>query len=591
MTNNQKKTNDTEQKKQPKKIGTVTQQQQVFFQKRKSTKTKSKYKPELRQQEHQYKQKRNINKVNDEDPNEILIAINNYEQYMQNQSTHLRKQQQVYNEAIQKIIAGLFNKLDCWMGTIGEEFGQFGQLNEKHFQNIESKIEKIHENNILLFKKLRTSKNTKDKFQLSPYWKKHFLKIWKKELGSVFQQNNQNDGHLSKLRKSKAIGMTSYLTFHQLRNGSNTRDLISKRTDFNKQRICVVLSIFKGLGFVKEMKENKGKLFFQYNTIQILPYLKHFNLKVLELRKKRRNLILKGNQLKERVLSRVGKTYSNSKNSGPKTTNEIEIFRNFFEKLFMNKEKYICKITVGNESTSKNNHQFDQNLNNDFNFTDQGHNQENNQVNKHKQKSQDGEEEKIIINRNSTNFSFLKDEKKRKEKSQKINRKHSPNYIKKEDMKIQIKTPNHSSTSHPHSHICALSHSHLHSYSNYDSMDKNSNINKIRIKKKDDHSKIGNQKKDIHSKGKNQLKKIKSFEKKKKNMKKKINGKHFMNQNNNKKTSKKINIINSSINNKIIIRKQNSLRCNENINKSNNKTKKIQKISKLINSKVITPTN
>ncbi|KAJ6243799.1 hypothetical protein M0813_22240 [Anaeramoeba flamelloides] len=155
MTNNQKKTNDTAQKKQPKKIGTVTQQQQqVFFQKQKSTKTKSKYQPELRQQEHQYKQKRNNNKVNDEDPNEILIAINNYEKYIQNQSTHLKKQQQVYNEAIQKIIAGLFNKLDCWLGTIGEEFGQFGQLNEKHFHNIESKIEKIHENNILLFKKL-----------------------------------------------------------------------------------------------------------------------------------------------------------------------------------------------------------------------------------------------------------------------------------------------------------------------------------------------------------------------------------------------------------------------------------------------------
>ncbi|KAJ6243803.1 hypothetical protein M0813_22244 [Anaeramoeba flamelloides] len=249
------------------------------------------------------------------------------------------------------------------------------------------------------------------------------------------------------------------------------------------------------------MKENKGKLFFQYNTIQILPYLKHFNLKVLELRKKRRNLILKRNQLTERVLSRVGKTYSNSKNSGPKTTNEIEIFRKFFEKLFMNKEKYICKKTVGNESTSKNNHQFDQNLNNDFNFTDQGRNQENNQVYKHKQKSQDGEEEKIIINRNSTNFY--------------------------------------------------------------------------------DHSKIGNQKKDIHSKSKNQLKKINSFEKKKKNMKKKIIGMHSMNQNKNKKTSKKINIINSSINNKIIIRKQNSLRCNENINKSNNKTKKNTKDLKI----------
>ncbi|KAJ6243800.1 hypothetical protein M0813_22241 [Anaeramoeba flamelloides] len=88
-----------------------------------------------------------------------------------------------------------------------------------------TRIEQIYiQNEILIFVK-RTSKNTKDKFQLSPYWKKHFLKIWKKELGSVFQQNNQNDGHLSKLRKSKAIGMTSYLTFHQLRNEEEINQL------------------------------------------------------------------------------------------------------------------------------------------------------------------------------------------------------------------------------------------------------------------------------------------------------------------------------------------------------------------------------
>ncbi|KAJ3440527.1 serine/threonine-protein kinase plk [Anaeramoeba flamelloides] len=467
-----------------------------------------------------------------------------------------------------------------------------------------TRIEHIYiQNEILIFTKC-TSKNTKNTFQLSPYWKQHFLKIWKKELEIVLKQSNQKDYHLSKLRKSKAIGMTSYLTFHQLRNGSNTRDLISTGTGFNKQRICVVLSIFKGLGFVKEMKENKGELFFQYNTIYILPYLKHFNLKVVELRKKRRDLILKGKQLTEKVLSRGGKTNSNYKNSDSKTKNEIEIFRKFFEKLFTKKEKYICEIAIQNRDMSNNNQQFEQNLNIDYNDNDQGHNQENNQGNKHEQESENKEEEKIIINSTSTNFykkiinnnnkkdqktnkrkrkkkilqksqtykheqsylPFIEEEEKRKKKTKKIKTKYSPSYIKKEKKKKKIKNLKPSSKTCSHSHV----HAYPHSSSNSSLMDKNSKLNKIRIKKKDDHSKNKIQFKKFNTSKKKMKTKTKT---KMKNITKNLNGKGSANIINNKKRTKKINIVNSPINNKIIIKKKKT-RCNNNTNKTNKKTEK-----------------
>ncbi|KAJ6235483.1 hypothetical protein M0813_03630 [Anaeramoeba flamelloides] len=152
-TNKEKETHSIQPKKNQKsKESTQLQRQRVFSTKGQSTKTKVKSK--RRQQEQQYQQKRNSREINKVDPNDIFIAMKNYEKYVREQSEKLRKQQQVYDEAIEKFIMRLLKKLDDWMATIGEGLGQLHQLNKKHFHLYESNIENINMNNIKLFKKL-----------------------------------------------------------------------------------------------------------------------------------------------------------------------------------------------------------------------------------------------------------------------------------------------------------------------------------------------------------------------------------------------------------------------------------------------------
>ncbi|KAJ6246102.1 myb-like protein x [Anaeramoeba flamelloides] len=399
-----------------------------------------------------------------------------------------------------------------------------------------ARIEQIYiQNEILLFTS-HSSKNTKNKFQLSPYWKQHFLKIWTKELETIFKQNNKNYFLFSKARRSKAIGMTSYLTFQKLRNGSNTRETISQRTGFNKQRISVVLSIFKGLGFVKEQK---GQLFFQKNLAQILPYLKDYNLRLVELRKKRRNLSLQGKQLAEKLLSRMSKTNQDlGNNNKTKELKHIEIYKNIIAKMNPKKEKYICEIVIHKSNINKNNtlnniendvkkNNFNKNYNN---FID------NRQQQQQPEEEDEDEEEEETQKKSTTNIykenknqryqrhELKSNKKKKKKKKDKPSEKINPPkqfYVKQKEKNIIKKNSN---------------------YLRKKKIQSNS-LKKI-------NAKIKNEKhKDFNSKNK-----IKAKNKKKKNstINKQISNKRTRIISPNMKNQNKINIIESPINYKII---------------------------------------
>ncbi|KAJ3442666.1 drebrin-like protein [Anaeramoeba flamelloides] len=191
-------------------------------------------------------------------------------------------------------------------------------IDKTRFRNWVGLITKIYiQNGIIVYQK------SKDKdslmYTLSPLWKHNFEKMSEQSFSHFSQQSDQEKN----CRRTKAIGTLGYMTFVQLKRGFTHRNQIAENTGFNKQRICVVLSIFKGTGIVKEGKESRGALIFRKKVVEILPYLSEYNKKVVILRQQRRELIEKGNSLFQRLKERLNQNQGLGINSQQQEVNKI----------------------------------------------------------------------------------------------------------------------------------------------------------------------------------------------------------------------------------------------------------------------------
>ncbi|KAJ3440733.1 polyhomeotic distal isoform a-related [Anaeramoeba flamelloides] len=179
---------------------------------------------------------------------------------------------------------------------------------------------------------------------LNPNWKRTF-EIINGRSPSTDQNNNKRTK--PQTREEKTIGMLTFRSVHQLVLGPKTRDQISKNTKFAKQRICVVLSIFKGIGLVKENSNKKRSLFLNVSQIDVIPNTLEQNKKVIELRRRRRNLRNKGIILLNQLQSRL-----NENNANFDDLKKFEEKKKLLLKSILSKtEKYETKIETNNNPT------------------------------------------------------------------------------------------------------------------------------------------------------------------------------------------------------------------------------------------------
>ncbi|KAJ6253605.1 adenylate cyclase [Anaeramoeba flamelloides] len=173
-------------------------------------------------------------------------------------------------------------------------------------------------------------------YTLSPLWKGNFEKMAGTSFSHFWQKNDQTQ----KSRRTKAIGTLGYMTFVQLKRGFTHRNEIAENTGFNKQRICVVLSIFKGSGIVKGGKEKRGSLIFRKKVVEILPYLSEYNKKAIKLRQQRRELIEKGNLLFQKLQERLNQEKELAVNS----QQDVNSFQNKMKIIFKKRELFVTEV-------------------------------------------------------------------------------------------------------------------------------------------------------------------------------------------------------------------------------------------------------
>eukprot|EP01155_Anaeramoeba_flamelloides_P023759 Anaeramoba_flamelloidesa808233_30.p1 GENE.a808233_30~~a808233_30.p1 ORF type:complete len:334 (-),score=64.80 a808233_30:12-1013(-) len=129
--------------------------------------------------------------------------------------------------------------------------------------------------------------NKPETLQLSPSWRSIINHITK----SVRKYNKAGKQYVPKTeeiqigenRKCRTIAMLGQLVLNELRNGADSREKISEKTGFARQRICTVLSVFKAIGVVKEFGTRR-KLKIKLNRVQER-FLPQCNSRLLELNK------------------------------------------------------------------------------------------------------------------------------------------------------------------------------------------------------------------------------------------------------------------------------------------------------------------
>ncbi|KAJ3448988.1 zinc finger cchc domain-containing protein [Anaeramoeba flamelloides] len=173
-------------------------------------------------------------------------------------------------------------------------------------------------------------------YTLSPLWISNFEKM----SGTSFSHFLKKSDQTQKSRRTKAIGTLGYMTFVQLKRGFTHRNEIAENTGFNKQRICVVLSIFKGSGIVKGGKEKRGTLIFRKKVVEILPYLSEYNKKAIKLRQQRRELIEKGNLLFQKLKERL----KQEKELGVNSQHDVNKFQNKMKIIFKKRELFVTEV-------------------------------------------------------------------------------------------------------------------------------------------------------------------------------------------------------------------------------------------------------
>ncbi|KAJ3433005.1 zinc finger protein [Anaeramoeba flamelloides] len=179
---------------------------------------------------------------------------------------------------------------------------------------------------------------------LNPNWKRTFERINGRSLNP---SQNTKKRRKRQTREEKTIAMLGIRSVHQLTLGPKNRDQISKNTKFAKQRICVVLSILKGIGLVKENTTKKRSLFLNTPQIYIITNTLYYNLKTVELRKKRRNLQNKGINLLNQLTLRIKQSNANFDEAAKFEEKKLLLYKSIFSK----KEKFETKIETTKNPT------------------------------------------------------------------------------------------------------------------------------------------------------------------------------------------------------------------------------------------------
>ncbi|KAJ6242019.1 mansc domain containing protein [Anaeramoeba flamelloides] len=142
-----------------------------------------------------------------------------------------------------------------------------------------------------------------------------------------------------KTRLNKTISMLTYMSIYELKNGVDSRETISVNSGFARQRICAALSVYKGLGLVVELKKRRGHLFLNRKLLNLLPDMKTANKKIIDHRKQRRSLILKGKKLFELLLQKIESNQVTIQNS-----EYLEKLKQRTQKLFSEKEIFYTGV-------------------------------------------------------------------------------------------------------------------------------------------------------------------------------------------------------------------------------------------------------
>ncbi|KAJ6245108.1 squamosa promoter-binding-like protein [Anaeramoeba flamelloides] len=185
------------------------------------------------------------------------------------------------------------------------------------------------------------------KYSISVYWTKIFEKLF----GYQFNQNDNTKMIPETTRLNKTIAMISYLTLNELQKGFDTRDQISSNCGFPKQRICVVLSILKGMGFVSESKKKRGVLIYNEKQIDVITNFCQYKNYVLKLRRRRRELCKKGDQLLKRLNKQIKSQKTNSRKNN--SYQRFESLNKKLKKFLLQEEKYVIDLKDENLITPK----------------------------------------------------------------------------------------------------------------------------------------------------------------------------------------------------------------------------------------------
>ncbi|KAJ6248854.1 hypothetical protein M0813_00007 [Anaeramoeba flamelloides] len=189
-----------------------------------------------------------------------------------------------------------------------------------------------------------------DCFCLSVNWKQELSKIQpnhfsnSKPVYDIFSL--QKDQNTRKDVEKRTISMLSLLTIQSLNNGINTREKITQETGYARQRICTVLSIFKGLGIVQEKKKKNRVLKIDQKQNQSLLSIHDLSQKVLELRNKRRKLNAKMKNLVSQLDTKVDKQDITQ-------LRYSKWFNQYTGNYFSRKEKFVTIMKKANSSSNK----------------------------------------------------------------------------------------------------------------------------------------------------------------------------------------------------------------------------------------------
>ncbi|KAJ6230501.1 hypothetical protein M0813_06730 [Anaeramoeba flamelloides] len=133
----------------------------------------------------------------------------------------------------------------------------------------------------------RTRSHTKMNFKINPQT-------------TQVSQNLAKSSNFESSRSSRTIGILSFLMIRLLKKGNLTRNMIVKKTTFTRQRLAVVISVYKILGLISEDQPSETVT---WNGQQE----NHFvNMKeniytILEKRKEKKKLLLKFQELTQKI--------------------------------------------------------------------------------------------------------------------------------------------------------------------------------------------------------------------------------------------------------------------------------------------------